>query len=294
MNLLITGATGFIGKNLIKSLEQKYNIFLLIRETTDLSSLGEYNHFCFNDNIEDLSVYLREHKINGVVHLASLYVSQHKSEQIKDLILSNIYLGTAIIEASVQAGVDWFINTGTIWQNYIYNDEQYCPVNLYAASKQAFVDMAMFYTETYPIKFVTLKICDTYGPNDTRRKILTLFKEISITGESLDMSEGDQIMDILYIDDVIEGFKKLIELIKQPNSETLKDEYVLTSSKKYTLRELAQVFIETTGLTLNINWGKREYRKREVMIPWEKGTILPGWKALYSLEEGIGIVMNNQ
>lgn len=294
MNLLITGATGFIGRNLVKSLKQKYNIFLLIRETTDLSSLGEYNHFCFNDNIEDLSVYLKENKINGVVHLASLYVSQHKTEQIKDIILSNVYLGTAVIEASVQAGVDWFINTGTIWQNYIYDDERYCPVNLYAASKQAFVDIARFYTESFPIKIVTLKICDTYGPNDTRRKIFSLFKEISITRESLDMSEGDQLIDILYIDDVIEGFKKLIELINQPNSDILKDEYVLTSSKRYKLKELAEIFTKVTGRTLNINWGKREYRKREVMIPWEKGTILPGWKALYSLEEGIKIFINNQ
>lgn len=294
MNILITGATGFIGKNLIKSLEQVYNIFLLTRETTDLTCVGKYNHFCFKDNIDELSVYIKDNKIDGVIHLASLYVSQHKTEQIKDLILSNIYLGTALIEASVQAGVDWFINTGTIWQNYIYDDEQYCPVNLYAASKQAFVDMAKFYTETYPIKFVTLKICDTYGPNDTRRKILTLFKEISITGESLDMSEGEQIMDILYIDDVIEGFKKLIELIKQPNSKTLKDEYVLTSSRKFKLKELAEIFTKTTGRKLNINWGKREYRKREVMIPWEKGTILPDWEALYSLEDGIKIVMNNE
>lgn len=292
MNLLITGATGFIGKNLIKSLEQKYNIFLLIRETTDLTFVSNYNFFCFKDNIDELSNYIKKNNITGVVHLASLYVAQHKSDQVKDLILSNVYLGTAIIEASVQAGVDWFINTGTFWQNYIHNKEQYCPVNLYAASKQAFADMAKFYTESYPIKFVTLKLCDTYGPNDTRRKFLTLFNEISITGESLDMSEGKQKIDILHIDDVIEGFKILIELIKKRNLKNLNNEYVLTSSKKYTLKEISLLFTNITGRNLNINWGKRVYRDREVMIPWEKGEILPHWKDRISLEEGIKEYLN--
>lgn len=293
MNILITGATGFIGKNLIKSLEQEYNIFLLIRETTDLTSASNYNYFCFKDNIDELSNYIKKNNITGVVHLASLYVAQHKSDQVKDIILSNVYLGTAIIEASIQAGVDWFINTGTFWQNYIHDKEEYCPVNLYAASKQAFADMAKFYTESYPIKFVTLKICDTYGPKDTRRKILNLFKDISITGESLDMSEGNQVLDILFIDDVINGFEKLIDMMKKPNLEIIRDEYVLTSSKKYSLKDLANIFTEITGQNLNINWGKKEYRKREVMIPWERGSKLPNWEPLYTLEEGIKIFMKD-
>ena len=293
MNILITGATGFIGKNLITSLEQKYDIFLLIRETTELTFVSNYNYFCFKDNIDELSNYIKKNNITGVVHLASLYVAQHKSDQVKELILSNVYLGTAIIEASIKADVVWFINTGTFWQNYIHDEEQYCPVNLYAASKQAFADMAKFYTESYPIKFVTLKLCDTYGPKDTRRKILNLFKDISITGESLDMSEGNQVLDILFIDDVINGFEKLIEMMKKPNSEIIKDEYVLTSSKKYRLKDLAKIFTEITGQNLNINWGKKEYRKREVMIPWERGLKLPNWEPLYTFEDGIKIFMKD-
>jgi nucleoside-diphosphate-sugar epimerase len=101
------------------------------------------------------------------------------------------------------------------------------------------------------------------------------------------MSGGNQIMNILHIDDVIEGFKKLIELISQPKCNILQDEYVLTSSSKYKLRELAEIFTNITGKKLNINWGEREYREREVMIPWEKGTILPHWKDKVSLERGI-------
>jgi len=77
------------------------------------------------------------------------------------------------------------------------------------------------------------------------------------------------------------------EYYKQPNSKTLKDEYVLTSSRKFKLKELAEIFTKTTGRKLNINWGKREYRKREVMIPWERGTILPQWKVNTTIDEGI-------
>lgn len=294
MNILITGATGFIGKNLLKSLEHEYNVFLLVRETTDLSGVNGYKYFCFKNNIEDLSYYIKENNIIGVVHLASLYIAQHKSEQIKDLVSSNVYLGAAIIEGAAKGGVKWFINTGTIWQNYIYNKEDYCPVNFYAATKQAFIDIAKYYTEVYPIKFATLKLCDTYGPNDTRRKIFSLFRDISVTGETLDMSGGDQIMDILYIEDVVTGFRKLIELITNKTNITIKEEYVLTAPIRYKLKELADIFSNVSGRKLNINWGGKKYREREVMIPWEKGTVLPNWKPSYSLEEGINLIMNNK
>jgi len=41
------------------------------------------------------------------------------------------------------------------------------------------------------------------------------------------------------------------------------------------------------GAKVRIDWGKREYREREVMFPWTKSAQLPGWKAEITLEEGL-------
>ena len=232
--------------------------------------------FFANNNIGALMLYLRQNQVEGIIHLASLYLQSHQEKDIPDLIQSNVYLGTAILEAASKAGVQWFINTGTIWQNYNAPDgsDAYCPVNLYAATKQAFMNIAKFYSETTNMHICTLKLCDTYGPNDTRRKIYSLFEEIARTGETLKMSAGEQKLDMLHVDDVVEGFVHLAEMMH--DGEELRDEYVLSSGKQLTLREIAANYEKEHNVHLNIEWGARPYRIREVMKPY-KGNVLPGW-----------------
>jgi nucleoside-diphosphate-sugar epimerase len=284
MNVLVTGATGFIGRNLIKELSRGNSVHVLTRPTTDSSAIVADGIFVFQDNIAELAEYLRDNEIEGIIHLASLFVSEHKIEQVKPLISSNVYLGTALLEACRLAGTKWFLNTGTIWQNYNSVGSEYNPVNLYAATKQAFMDVARYYVETDGIRFCTLKLCDTYGPGDTRRKLFALLKEYSENGQTLNMSPGEQKIDLLYITDIVAGFIRLAEMLS--NGTKLKDEYVLSSGEQVRLKDMVDIFCKVSGRTLKINWGGRPYRAREVMIPW-KGEVLPGWKAEVSLQNGI-------
>ncbi|MBW0032661.1 NAD(P)-dependent oxidoreductase [Segatella copri] len=156
MRILVTGATGFVGQHLLPYLEkQGHEVYALVRPSTDGSKVYTNHLYVFEDDIEHLASYLLENHVDGIIHLASLYIAQHKPADIKNIVTSNVYLGTAVMEAAVKAGVKWFLNTGTIWQNYNvepYSD-RYCPVNLYAASKQAFMDMAKYYTEVSDIRF---------------------------------------------------------------------------------------------------------------------------------------------
>lgn len=285
MNILLTGVTGFIGRKLLIELQKTNKVFVLVRPESDRTGLSACQVFEFTDNEDQLVNYLVKNKIDGIVHLASLYLAQHKSEQLKDLILSNIYLGTVLLEAAKQVNLKWFLNTGTIWQNFRCNSVEYHPVNLYAATKQAFVDIAKYYTETSNLKFCTLKLCDTYGPGDTRKKVLALFKQIAQTGEILNMSPGEQKIDLLHIDDVIAGFLKLIFLLN--GNEEVESEYVLSSGCYISLKDLAQLYMSVSGQTLLINWGGREYREREVMLPWQKGKVLPSWSVSKPIEVGI-------
>lgn len=285
MNILLTGATGFIGKHLIPALKnERHNVHILVRPGSNWKNLGVHNVVEFVDDINHLISYFEENQIDGIIHLASLFVAEHQPNQIKDIVLSNIYLGTALLEAGKTVGIKWFLNIGTIWQNYNAPDlsDAYNPVNLYAASKQAFMTMAKYYTETSNLRFSTLKLCDTYGPDDTRKKIFSLFERISKTGEELDMSQGYQCLDIVHVDDVVSGILLLAKMLS--NNESILPEYVLSSGKHLSLRSLATIYQQQNKVHLKINWGKRPYRKREVMVPY-KGIVLKGWKPQIILEE---------
>lgn len=284
MNIMVTGATGFIGTNLTRELNKQHKLFVLGQFDGDPEKLG-LPGIIMTDDIQRLADYIKEKEIEGIIHLASLYLTIHTPEQVKELVSSNVYFGTAVLEAASLAGcVKWFLNTGSIWQNYNVKGTAYNPVNLYAATKQAFIDMAKYYSDVFGIKFCTLKLCDTYGPNDTRRKIFKLFKDYSESGEVLKMSPGEQKIDLVYITDIIAGFIRLAELLA--SDAELKDEYVLTSGEQIPLKELANHFCEVSGRKLNIEWGGRPYRDREVMVPW-KGTPVPGWKAEVDVDKGI-------
>lgn len=269
MKILISGATGFIGKNLLELLYlNKIDFCCIIRSTTDTSFLDSNNFKCFIDNgqIENLIAHIKSENYTGIIHLASLFIAEHNKEQINELINSNILFGTKLVEAAVLCKVKWFINTGTYWQHF--DGEQYNPANLYAATKQAFEDILKFYAVTSNLVCTTLKLNDTYGDGDNRKKVFNLWEQISKTGETLDMSPGEQLIDIVHVSKVTEAFLKLIKLLQKEDAKKhqLKSYYV-SSNNNISLKELAFRFEKENNTKLNINWGGRSYRKREVMKP---------------------------
>ena len=287
MKILVTGTTGFIGKELIRSLQNRYDISALVRQSSDTIELEDMNcEIVKFHNYEDIIDIFTNTNFMGVIHIASNVVVEHKNSDIEQLMSSNITFGTYLLEASKQTGVKWFINTGTFWQNY--QNKDYNPVNLYAATKEAFEVVAKYYTETSDLIFATIKLNDTFGPNDTRPKVFNLWNGISKIGEVLDMSKGEQIIDISYIEDVINSYTILIEHLNSNDATRFKNKtFVVSNKEKVSLTKLARLFEAVTNSKLNINWGARNYRQREVMKPYSLGEDVPNWEQKYSLKDGI-------
>lgn len=288
MKLLISGATGFIGTHLINKLEEeKYEIFVIVRSNPQKKVFSKkIKTYLFDGEIESLVAYMQQEKFDGIIHLASLFLAQHKPEDVKNLLDSNLFFGTALLEAATKSKIPWFINTGTFWQHY--QNKKYSPVNLYAASKQAFESLAQYYIETTPINFVTIKLSDTFGKDDTRPKIFNLLSKIRLSKETLQMSPGKQIIDISYIENVTDGYVRMVTLLSSKEAVSLRGKsFVISAKKRLTLQQLVKVFEKVTTSKLSITWGGRAYRDREIMVPWNKGLPIPGHKQRYSLEDGI-------
>ncbi len=287
MKLLITGGTGFVGTALCKFLDSKnvhYTLVVRPESNTQKLEVAGTNYVVFDGNFEKFTQYLELETFSGVIHLASLYLKDHKPSDLPALINSNVLFSTQMLEATVAAKLPWFINTGSFWQHY--QNAHYSPVNLYAATKQAFEDIARFYIETSTTQFVTLKLNDTFGPGDTRPKIFTLWEKIATTGEELQMSGGEQEINLSYIENVTDAYWQLATFL-ETSPKISGQSFAVSHSEKVTLKELATLYTTVTGKKLNIRWGAVPYRSREVMKPWSKGIQVPGWQPKYTLAEAI-------
>ena len=296
MKILLTGATGFIGTNFVLNLHKKYEIIALVRQSSDVSKIDKFcKIYRYDNTIESIQKLFESEKIDGVVHIASLVLSgKNEGLLIKPLIDSNIVFGSLILEAFYNNPPLFFINTLSCFE--FANSSTYNPANFYAATKKAFYDITKYYSYMLETKFAHLLLYDNYGKNDTRTKIFNLWKKIAQNGETLEMSKGEQKIDISHVDDVINGFDILIQLCLD---NKIKNNQIYTlENKRYTLKELASLFEKYSGLKLNIKWGAKPYRENEIFNPISAKDSkelkkLPNYKPKISLEEGIKMLISD-
>ena len=291
MKILVTGATGFIGEHLVrKLLHDRHEVHILVRPDTDQEQLEPtivHTHLGSTQNMIDT---IQDTQPDAVIHLASLFIGEHKSTEVENIINSNVMLSTQLVEAMSVNRVGLLINVGTSWQHYA--DADYNPVNLYAATKQAFRSLLSFYLETTKLRVINLELFDTFGPNDRRNKLFNLLNRLRLTGETIGMSPGYQYLDPIYIDDVCDAF--LVALQRLQSGQVKRSEtYSVCSDEPIQLRELVKIYENISNTKLNIEWSGRPYRPREVMTPWSGGVTLPGWSPKISIEDGIRMLLQS-
>ncbi len=183
------------------------------------------------------------------------------------------------------AGVKTLINTGTSWQHY--QGAPYDPVCLYAATKQAAEDIITFYCNAHGVKAITLKLFDTYGPGDTRNKLLNIFKRASESDTSIAFSPGEQLIDLVHINDVISAYLLAADEAAAAASGS-HHTCGVSSGRAIPLREVAEIYSRVSGKKLNITWGERAYRAREMMQTPTLAS-LPNWRPKIGLTEGFAM-----
>lgn len=280
---VVTGGTGYLGGQLAKYLtERGWTVHLLVRSAPAAGAAGLEVHVLQPD-YSNLTTLLKEIQPQVVFHLASLFLVDHQPDQVGPLLHSNVVFGTQLLEAMVQAGVSHFVNTGTWWQHY--EAKPYSPVCLYAATKQAFEAILQFYTEARGLHAITLTVFDTYGPNDPRRKLLNILAGQLANPQPLDFPVGEQPLDLVYVDDVCAAFERAAKLLLEGHSKG-HEIYSLPARERMTLRQVVEKFFEVAGVPSPARWGTRPYRAREMLVPWNAGTPLPGWRAEATFEVG--------
>lgn len=287
--VLITGATGYIGENLARRMAANGAVVhVVIRKGSNATNIGEFlppsQIHVHDQSIGSMIEIFNAINPDIVFHLASLYLTEHQPDQVIDLINSNVQFLAQLLEAMYLGKTKYLVNTGTSWQHF--NGEEYSPVNLYAATKQAGECLIKYYDEARGLKVINLHLYDTYGPTDPRKKLFSLLREAINQKSVLEMSGGKQLIDLVYIDDVIDCYIQAMNLLMNDEPDKYVGTYAVSSGCPIELKELVTLYFKLANKSANISWGARPYRKREVMVPWT-GLRLPHWTPKVVLEEGI-------
>ena len=167
-NLLITGATGFIGNNLASHLlvNNNYNIFTVSRST----ALQNPNSFFIEDISSDTDWTHPLKNIDVVVHCAAASSSNFLSN---DLIYQINVSGTInLVQQCIDASVKRFIFISTIKvlgnstcnKNPFFFDDKHIPVDFYAQSKSNAETLLKNLCDSSGIEFVIIRPPLVYGP----------------------------------------------------------------------------------------------------------------------------------
>ncbi len=276
---LITGAAGFIGGGLARRLlVEGWAVHALLGPFCQREALAEVkDRMTIHDHdgsMESLQAILGAARPDVVFHLASLFLAEHQPKDVKDLVASNLLFSTQLAEAMAVTGASRLVNTGTSWQHF--NAPGYRPVNLYAATKQAFEDILAYYHDARGLSCITLKLYDTYGPGDRRRKLINVLLDAAATGEPVALSPGHQEIELSHLDDVTAAFSTAALRLLAADAP-LWESYLIPGTR-LTVRTLVARLEAASGKPLRASWGERPYRPREVMVPMAAdGPALPGW-----------------
>lgn len=290
MRVVISGATGFIGSNLAKYLaERGVEVHALLRVDAAIDKLPVQDivRHTITEEPDSLQKILGKAEPDIIYHLAARYETEHKTDDIPGLIADNVTFSAQLFDACARTGFGNIVVMGTSWQQSSATNSS--PVNFYAAAKGAQELIGTYFADAFGLRASFLRIGDTYGPNDPRPKLFSLLRAAASSGQELPMSPGEQELELVYVDDVLEALIHAGNLCVAENNGAYK-KWSIRATRAYSLKEIVAIWEQTTGLVAPIEWSGRPYRSREVMKAWHEAPPLPGWAARVELREGIALM----
>ncbi len=291
MKILVTGATGFVGKHLIQKLRD-FDVRFVVRNIN--TEYSKDRQIVYND--EKLDVFQKDVKSYNpkiVIHLASYLTSSDDISSIKNIVDSNILFTSILLESLKSTDLELFINTGT-FAEYYYNDGKENPAYFYSASKIAIKPIIKYFKNIQGFKTINIIPYTIYGGKSKSKKVIDYILDSLDSKLYLEMTNGEQILDFIHIDDVTDFYVNCVN-----NINLLKDEedYHLGTGKGTSIKELSNIIEDLTNKKANINWGSKQYRTLDIMraiAPIYKLEKELNWKPKVSIEDGIKKILEEE
>ncbi len=278
--ILLTGGTGFLGRNLLtRLLSDGWPVILLKRSSSDTalieSALREVEGVYDTDHDPLYRVFQEQH-IAAIIHCATNY--GRAEEEPTEIIEANLTLPMQLIQLARRYESRCFINSDTILDK---------KVNFYSLSKRQFVDWLPYFSSRLLCANVALE--HFFGPGDDPSKFVTkIIRDLLRDVEKIDLTPGFQKRDFIFIDDVVDAYIKVLHfaLSSQPGI----CRFEVGSGQVFELRQFVKLVKKLTGnIRTHLNFGALPYRPNEVMVSHTDIASLRGlgWAPEVSLEDGL-------
>ena len=272
--IFISGASGFLGSAVERIFfTNGYSVFPVesLRKFDDTKSWFNY-----------LEAELNEREPVAFINVGASQNGGDDILAVNELTMANVVCPAATASLLAKAKYKTqFITIATSWQ---YGSRgEYCPFNLYAASKQALNNYLEHFAKD-GLKCTSLILFDTYSQEDKRRKIHRLIAESISKREALNMTEGEQVINLVHIDDAANGvYQAFVNRSNEVTNITALICWAIKSKENWKVKELISLINEEDVMLFNL--GGREYRNREIFEIFNGYEAVPGWESIRNNRE---------
>lgn len=228
MNILILGAAGFIGTNLvIELLKDSQNRLTLVDEKpeyfaaypAEAAGRVSFKYTLFNE-ATDFEGILQGQDI--IYHLISTNNPTSSNKNIEKEITDNIIISVKLLEACVSNHIKKIIfisSGGTVYGNTtmcpIQEDTQTNPITTYGIQKLTIEKLIYLYSYLYGIDYRIIRLSNPYGPYQRpngKLGVVTTFLFKAINNYEIDVfGDGTVIRDYIYISDAVRGIMTIVK-----------------------------------------------------------------------------------
>ncbi len=244
MEILVTGATGFTGKNLVRHLcKLNKKVRVIVRDKTKLEDLtSTYDIDVVEGSISDPEIVnLAMKGIKKVFHVAAIF----RTAGISDQVYWDTHVkGTELLmNAALKEGVEKFVHTSTVGVHgdvgrELANEESpYSPGDIYQITKLEAEKKAHKFYKEKGLPLVVIRPTAIYGPGDLR--LLKLFKIASLR-VSVILGSGEINYHMVYIDDLVQGY-----LLASEVEEAVGESFIIGGHEIFSLNKLLRTISET-------------------------------------------------
>jgi UDP-glucuronate 4-epimerase len=239
MQILITGAAGFIGSALalrllergerVTGLDNLNNYYdVRLKEARLARTQGKPGFEFIRGDITDggaMAALFKRQRFDAVIHLAAQAGVRYSIENPQAYIDSNLVGFGHILEGCRHSKVGHlvFASSSSVYGAnkrlpFSEHDNVDHPVSLYAATKKANELMAHAYAHLYGMPCTGLRFFTVYGPWGRPDMALFKFTKAILAGEPLPVfNRGKMVRDFTYVDDIVEGVIRVMDRPAAPD-----------------------------------------------------------------------------